>query len=211
MTILAEQKTVYTSKAQWTPERPCVLVTSCSGGLGALTPGSIEVCMTVTFTASGKDGRHLLWYMITKTLTARCLLALLLLMPAAIPALILHGIASEHAAQPLRPSFFWIEIAFSYFLLLLALLLGLAFASVLKPGVTVTFDAQSCSWKSYNTPRAYPRTLVWRNFKTVTEDADYIFLLGWKFSFYIPMSAFPSRAEAEAFHEKMYQSWQDAK
>jgi hypothetical protein len=163
--------------------------------------------MTISFTASGKDGRHFLRYMATQTLTGRCVFALLLLMPAALPVWILHAVASEHPAHPLPTSLLWLIIAFDYFLLLLAVSLGFAVASVIRRDVTVTFNAESCSWESYG----MLQTLVWRKFTTVTEDADYIFLLGWRLSYYIPKSAFPSRAAAEAFYEKMHQSWQAAK
>lgn len=162
--------------------------------------------MNVSFKARAIDTWYCFSYLATKTITGRCLLAFLLVFPVVGPAVAWYNTIPGSKAEHFMRLAFLPGILGTDVLLAFSLFLGILLGTVVLPLTTMAIDPQFCYRVGF-----FKSKSSWRAFSTLTEEADYFYLMGWRRTFYIPKRAFDSRAEAELFFQTALTYWHEAK
>ncbi len=162
--------------------------------------------MTVTFQPRGTDTLHFLRHVVTKTVLGACVALFVLSIPPILVFAVASPAASDPHDKPLTLAASLAVLIFPYSLLSLALLLGAAVTPWIAPPVTVTLSPELCRLEAI-----YTQDIPWRSFSSITEEAGHFYFAYWKRTVFVPVSAFPDRAAADAFFQTALTYWREAK
>ena len=162
--------------------------------------------MTITFQPQGRDNLNFFRHAITKTVLGACGALFVLSLPLIIffGAILPVSISDPHDKLPLAETLAMLLVP--YVLLGLGVLLGVAITPYAALPMTVTLSPECCRVEAI-----FAQDIPWRSFKGLTEDAGYFYFASWKRTVFVPVSAFPNRAAADAFFQSALSYWREAK
>lgn len=162
--------------------------------------------MTVSFRTNARDLWHQYAFLATKTVTGRLVLAIMLIIPTVIPALLVFSTASAPKAEQFPVIVVLVMLGIMYAVLAASVLLGVYLAAWMMPEFTITLEPEYFGMIYLRSSK-----IPWLTFQRVAETPKSYGFIGWQRLIFIPKHAFASSADAAHFYQTALTYWHVAK
>lgn len=162
--------------------------------------------MTVSFRNNALDIWHQLAYLATKTVTGRLVLAIMLISPTVIPALLFFSTSAGPKTERFSVVFLFVFLGIMYAVVAFSILFAVHLAAWMMPEFTITPEPERFCMIYLRSSK-----IPWRSFQRVAEEPKFFCFLGRQRMVFIPKHAFTSRAEADTFYHTALTYWHEAK
>ena len=165
--------------------------------------------MTVTYRTNADNFRHQFFYLATKTVLGRILLAFMLIFPIAEAVMTLFIMPPGSKAEHFVVIAFLPLIGIIYAVMALSSLLVTQLVALIMPEITVTLESDC--FRVTNMPTKRSRKMLWNSVRRMADEPNILYFYVGLYSVCIPKLAFASRDEADRFFHKALTYWHVAK